>query len=295
VPAVSLDPAALSDGDAVTQNDGGPVSSSTGVPTCAYQGCDQSVVPGSSFCGREDHTASEAIKASTGAVTGAVGVSGGLADGSGRGRRKPRTRGWRSAWHEGELRVVGSDDATARVSGTAIVYSPWTTIYGEPPGPFRERVMRSAYDAVETLRQGEDRHLLYQHDWSVPPLASVRAGTLHLRNTEHGLLMAADLPLDRPLVRELLPSIRSGGLNGMSFAFLVDPAGGEEWDDDMTHRTITRFLDVPEVTLTPTPAYPQTSVQVERARTRRRAELARARRSRRELDIARIRQSLEYR
>jgi HK97 family phage prohead protease len=186
----------------------------------------------------------------------------GWSDGTGRSAHRARHRKWRTAWTEDvELRIVGAGDDTIRVSGTAIVYSPWTTIH-DSDGPFQERVMPTAIDSI--LGDGTERFLLLNHDWKFP-LASTHAGNLQLRNTPDGLQMAADLDAGNPTVQHVASSIHNGTMRGMSFAFTLDHDHGDTWNPNMTRRTITRFRDVPEVTICARPAYPTTNVKVVRA------------------------------
>jgi hypothetical protein len=187
------------------------------------------------------------------------------------------------------VRVVGADDDTIRVSGTAICYSPWTTIYDED-GPFQERFVKTAADSV--LDDGSERFLLLGHDWN-KPLASTHAGNLWLKNDLQGLQMAADLDASSPTVRDVASSIASGVLRGMSFCFVAAPEG-DLWSPDLTRRTVSKLVELPEVTLTPRPAYPQTSVALRDQQLLRRDVLrARGERLRREARIAHVHR--EYR
>jgi HK97 family phage prohead protease len=105
------------------------------------------------------------------------------------------------------------------------------------------------------------------------PLARTRSGTLELKEDETGLWMGADLDPEDPDVRSIVPKMKRGDLDKMSFAFRVKK---EEWDEtvDPPRRTI-RAVDLVDVAIVTTPAYDGTSIalrSLDDARKDRRAQ-----------------------
>jgi HK97 family phage prohead protease len=85
------------------------------------------------------------------------------------------------------------------------------------------------------------------------------AGTLRLEEDSKGLAFEIDLP-DTMTARDLAVSVERGDIKGASFAFTVAP-NGDKWT--MTgERALRELVDVDlyEITITATPAYPDTEV-----------------------------------
>lgn len=136
-------------------------------------------------------------------------------------------------------------------------------------GPFRERIDPSAFN--RTLAAGPDVRLLVDHEGQ--PLARTKSGTLTLQPDSTGLHVRAQLEPADPDVQRLLPKMRRGDLDQMSFAFKV-PAGGDTWDDSFTRRTLREVnLSGGDVSVVTYPANEHTSVSV-RARDLRAARCA---------------------
>jgi HK97 family phage prohead protease len=68
------------------------------------------------------------------------------------------------------------------------------------------------------------------------PLARTKSGTLKLTQDKVGLRVSAELDRSDPDVQAILPKMRRGDLDEMSFAFRVN---SQEWSSDYTDRTIT--------------------------------------------------------
>jgi HK97 family phage prohead protease len=68
------------------------------------------------------------------------------------------------------------------------------------------------------------------------PLARTKSGTLKLTQDKVGLRVSAELDRSDPDVQAILPKMRRGDLDEMSFAFRVTK---QEWSDDYLDRTIT--------------------------------------------------------
>jgi HK97 family phage prohead protease len=125
-------------------------------------------------------------------------------------------------------------------------------------GPFRERIDPSAF--TRTLSNGPDVRLLVDHEGQ--PLARTKSGTLTLSTDSQGLHARATLDPADPDVQRLLPKMRRGDLDQMSFAFRV-PAGGDSWENDYTLRTIIEAsLSGGDVSVVTYPANPHTAVTV---------------------------------
>lgn len=123
-------------------------------------------------------------------------------------------------------------------------------------GAFREQVDRDAFK--RTLGTGPDVRFLVDH--AGQPLARTKSGTLELAPDAHGLHMRAkELDMSDPDVQRLIPKVRRGDLDEMSFAFRV-PAGGDEWDSGYTLRTLRNVeLNGGDVSIVTYPANPNTA------------------------------------
>lgn len=156
---------------------------------------------------------------------------------------------------QNQLRAVKNDDGTTTVSGTAIVFNQ-----PSQPIPFIEYISRDALDDVDFSKT----LLLYAHDYN-KILARADSGTLTTKIDDLGLHFTAKLP-DTTLANDVRKDIQAGNLKGCSFGFTIVP-NGDRYDTDSKGQTI-HYVDkidsVSELTITPIPAYNQTSVQVQR-------------------------------
>jgi len=124
-------------------------------------------------------------------------------------------------------------------------------------GGFREQIAPGAFS--NALK--DDVRLLINHDGL--PLARTASNTLRLAEDGRGLLIEAELDAEDPDVRRLLPKMKRGDVNQMSFGFSVKP-GGQDWAKDDEGRVVrtlkaVRLFDVSVVTF---PAYTATDVAV---------------------------------
>lgn len=143
----------------------------------------------------------------------------------------------------------------------------YATTFNDPydMGAFREQIHPAAFN--KTLRTDKttgliaaDVRLLVDHEGQ--PLARTKSGTLTLIPDSTGLHARAILDPSDPDVQRLLPKMRRGDLDQMSFAFRV-PENGDVWEDDYTMRTITEAnLSGGDVSVVTYPANPNTSVSV---------------------------------
>lgn len=164
-----------------------------------------------------------------------------------------------------EVRSIGTD---VRLLGYASVFNAPYRV-NDSHGSFSERIAPGAF--AQTLSTRPDVRLLIDH--SGQPLARTKSGTLRLSEDSHGLRVEATLDPSDPDVQRLLPKMRRGDLDQMSFAFRV-PAGGDAWNDSYTERTIRRTeLDGGDVSVVTYPASPSTTVALEALSARAQARL----------------------
>lgn len=144
---------------------------------------------------------------------------------------------------------VREEDNEIRVSGYAAVFDQETSIGGQ----FNERINRGAFaNAVGR----DDVVLLINHKGL--PLARTRSGTLTLSEDAHGLKVETTLDRTDPDVQTIVPKMRRGDLDKMSFAFIPT---NQSWDDtgDIPVRTINE-AELYDVSIVTTPAYEGTDV-----------------------------------
>tara|TARA_B110000971_G_scaffold34875_1_gene32744 strand:- start:2468 stop:3067 length:600 start_codon:yes stop_codon:yes gene_type:complete len=148
------------------------------------------------------------------------------------------------------LDVREEDGETISVSGYAAIFGEETNI----GGMFTEVIERGAF--ASALERQDDVVFLINHDGL--PLARTRSGTLRLTEDERGLFIETDLASDDPDVRTIVPKMKRGDLDKMSFAFVPTR---QEWDDsgDLPKRTI-QDLQLYDVAIVTTPAYEGTDI-----------------------------------
>lgn len=166
---------------------------------------------------------------------------------------------------------VRADDGTVKVSGYAAVFNEEADIAGIfreviEPGAFRSAIGR------------DDVVFVINHEGL--PLARTRSGTLKLEEDERGLRMETELDAADPDVGSIVPKMRRGDLDKMSFAFR---AVRQEWDDtqDPPLRRI-KEVELFDVSIVTTPAYDGTDIglrSLEAARKEREKEKERKRKN----------------
>lgn len=151
-----------------------------------------------------------------------------------------------------ELRAVG-DSKHPRLAGHAAIFnSPSLDL-----GGFTEVIAPGAFS--RTLAAADaDPLALVSH---LPHLVLGRRSnnTLRLNEDFTGLAFEIDLP-NTQTARELMIGVERGDIKGASFAFTVAP-NGDHWAvrGDKIIREL-RDLDLHEISITPMPAYPDTTV-----------------------------------
>lgn len=136
-------------------------------------------------------------------------------------------------------------------SGVACVFNSVTDL-----GWFTEEIDPHAFDECDM----SDVVLNFNHDNSYL-LAGTRNGSLSLKVTEEGLEQESTI-VDTTQGRDVLKLLEEGLITKMSFAFTIDPKGGEEWKDgeEKEHRIIKKIDHLYDVSLVTFPAYESTSV-----------------------------------
>lgn len=159
------------------------------------------------------------------------------------------------------IEIRAADDGTCRVSGYAAVFGEEAEIGSW----FRERVDPGAFtNAIGR----DDVVFLVNHDGL--PLARTKSGTLTLREDDRGLYVESDLDEEDPDVAQIVPKMRRGDLDKMSFAFR---AVREEWDEtgDIPLRTIME-VELFDVSIVNQPAYEGTEIALRSLEASRGAE-----------------------
>jgi len=149
----------------------------------------------------------------------------------------------------GEPVEIRAEGDTISVSGYAAVFNSETIIGGS----YREQIAPGAFaDAIGR----DDVMFLINHDGL--PMARTKSGTLTLAEDERGLYMSAELDSSDPDVRAIVPKMKRGDLDKMSFAFSPEI---QSWDDsgDMPLRTI-RQASLYDVSIVTYPAYQDTDI-----------------------------------
>jgi HK97 family phage prohead protease len=143
------------------------------------------------------------------------------------------------------------------LEGVPIVFDTPTTI-NDVFGSYTEIIRSGALDNADL----SDIRLLYNHDMNRVPLARTPK-TMRFNLEPAGLKMTAELP-NTEEGKSVYTAVKRGDLSGMSFAFKV-PLGGDTFDAKTNTRTITKIEKVYEFSITPFPAYSQTSIEARTA------------------------------
>lgn len=161
---------------------------------------------------------------------------------------------------EGEIKMVGDDRI---VEGYAVVFNSRSNeLWDFGSGSFVEVIERGAI-TPELVASSDVKALLYHNRERVLGRSNKGAGSLTLELDDHGLKYRFMAPrtADGDTAVEL---VKRGDISGSSFAFTVARGGSrmEEQADGTILRTITKINGLYDITLTPDPAYSDTSVAV---------------------------------
>jgi len=143
------------------------------------------------------------------------------------------------------VEVRADDSGVIRVAGYAAIFGEETNI----AGMFTETIERGAFKSA--IERGDDVVFLINHEGL--PLARTRSGTLKLSEDERGLYMETELDPEDPDVQSIVPKMKRGDLDKMSFAFVPTR---QSWDENgaIPKRTI-QDVELFDVAIVTTPAY----------------------------------------
>lgn len=159
-----------------------------------------------------------------------------------------------------EVRESGAGSQFVTMRGEAAVFNSDS----HDLGGFTERIMPGAFR--EILASNPDVPLVSQHDQG-RPLARTRNGTLELRETPQGLHVWARINTATSYGADEVVKLRDGLVDGMSFAFTVDPSG-ESWktrEDGTILREITQVSGLYDVSIVTQGAYPAAHAELVRS------------------------------
>jgi len=153
-----------------------------------------------------------------------------------------------------EMRVLSSENGNRTISGYASVSNQLSSNLGG----FREKISPGAFS--ECLNSDPDVRHLIDHD-PAKILGRTKAGTLRLKEDDHGLHFECDLP-DTTVAKDLTVSIARGDISQCSFGFYCEE---DFWAEDKKTgdmiRTITKAT-VFDTSCVSYPAYEGTSVNL---------------------------------
>ena len=156
---------------------------------------------------------------------------------------------------ETEFRSFNVAPIELREGSDTLTLEGYASVFDTPyeVGGFQETVKRGAFSKTLQERSIATK-LLINHEGL--PLASAKSGTLQLSEDDRGLMVRAELDPSDPDVQSLVPKMRRGDLDEMSFGFRTIK---DSWNEDMSQRSLeeVRLYDVSVVTY---PANPATSV-----------------------------------
>jgi len=146
---------------------------------------------------------------------------------------------------------VREQEGVLTVEGYAAVFDTPTDI----GGVFTEVIRKGAFR--NAIARGDDVEFLINHGGL--PIARSTAGNLYLEEDDRGLKIRAQLDPSDPDVQRIVPKMRAGMLDEMSFAF---QATGQEWQSPAEGQDVRTITDVMlfDVSVVNRGAYPETSI-----------------------------------
>lgn len=147
---------------------------------------------------------------------------------------------------QAEMRALDNETDEMIIEGYPIIFNSPAT-HG-----WTEIIEEGALDNTDMT----DVPLKYNHDDSHLIMARTRNNSLELKKDEKGLYMRATL-IDTQSNKDIYKSIKSGLLDKMSFAFIVD---ADEYDYDTDTRKILSIEKLFDVSVVDMPFYDATSV-----------------------------------
>lgn len=158
-----------------------------------------------------------------------------------------------------DLKVIERDDTSQakQIQGYAILFNQESTDLGG----FTEVIEPTALNGVDLSKV----QLIYGHEHN-SILARADSGNLTLAVDDSGLFFVATLA-DTTVANNVYADILAGNLKGMSFGFTI-PRNGDTWTRDIQGNvlhTVNQIGILGELTVTPNPAYSETSVEIKRS------------------------------
>lgn len=164
------------------------------------------------------------------------------------------------------VRVAGPITEVRRMAGSPGTIAGYAAMFNKPsvPLPFIEQLAPGAFrSTLDRVKRGEhDVLALTEHNGN-NLLGRLTAGNLTLKEDAVGLRFTLELP-DTQLGRDVRELVGRGILRGMSFSFSVVKESWAKADGGRSRRTI-HDLNLFEVSVVSTPAYPATSVTATRS------------------------------
>jgi HK97 family phage prohead protease len=159
-----------------------------------------------------------------------------------------------------ERRVAVVRDLEIREQGDTFTLTGYASTFNEQydMGWYLEEVDPAAFN--RTLGRNPDVSLLINHDGL--PLARTTSQTLDLSTDSIGLRAQAQLDAGDPDVQRLVPKMRRGDVNKMSFAFRTISDKWEYESEPMRRRLLEVDIDRGDVSVVTNPANPGTSASV---------------------------------
>ena len=157
--------------------------------------------------------------------------------------------------NEFEVRTAGLAVSDNALTGYAVRWnSPSALLFGK----FYETFAPGAFS--ESLSAGADVRALYEHD-AARLLGRTASGSLVLHEDDTGLRFELTPP-ETQLGQDVLALVRRGDITGMSFGFRTVL---DDWQIDETPYKRTVFkAELNEITVTATPAYPESGIEIAR-------------------------------
>lgn len=158
-----------------------------------------------------------------------------------------------------DLKVIERDDTSQpkQIQGYAILFNQESNDLGG----FTEVIEPTALNGVDLSKV----QLIYGHEHN-SILARADSGNLTLEVDDSGLFFVATLA-DTTVANNVYADILAGNLKGMSFGFTI-PRNGDTWTRDVQGNvlhTVNQIGILGELTVTPNPAYSETSVEIKRS------------------------------
>ena len=141
------------------------------------------------------------------------------------------------------------DEGSYIVEGYASTFEPYV-MFTVDDRDYSERIDPHAFDKADM----SDVIFQYNHDGQV--MARQKNGTLELSVDNHGLKIRADLS-HTPKAKEMYEEIRSGMIDQMSFAFVVD---SDHYEKETRTRVVDSIRKVYDVSPVSIPANPGTQI-----------------------------------